>query len=214
MASESECCGGWKTGTCCESDACNPKAERSPNNKTVGSKSDDDIWESDSDSYNNSHSKEGRKSKIKDSIDNKLDEEDTYTDPIKLDLQFESVETRSIRRKFNKQGYIDGKSQWQEYGLQRGFNDGFGIGAQLGIKVGKLIAQLQIEKMKFGDHADFNFEKVIEDFEIGNFLLSEYFDFSDGDVKLRNDVNQSNNENASNHPILKKWSALTMDKRK
>lgn len=79
----------------------------------------------------------------------------------------EPTQTPAVKRIHTKQGYVDGVALAQEASLQRGFDDGYGAGAQLGVAVGEILAQ------RWGTP---EFERACTDLKITNVLDRRYFD--------------------------------------
>lgn len=96
----------------------------------------------------------------------------------------EFVSTGDIERIHVKQGYVDGLSRAKEDSLQRGFDDGYPIGAQYGIRAGQVLARLAPDDPRLAE--------ARRELNIANLLQRAYFDA---------------NLDADNHPVLAKWEA-------
>lgn len=116
----------------------------------------------------------------------------------KLNPEFESelwcdaevTSTNHLKRTHIKQGYVDGLSNAKEASLQTGFDDGYPIGAQLGIRVGSILSKLALR----GNIE--TFETAKRELNITNMLKKSYFD-ENLDLPEGED-----------HPILSKWEAI------
>ncbi|PVH21787.1 hypothetical protein CXQ85_000778 [Candidozyma haemuli] len=97
------------------------------------------------------------------------DEIDTYAD---------------LQRAHVTQGYIDGITQAQEAGLQKGFDEGFPHGAALGCRVGRVLALL---------HGKPEFDQAKKELNVGSVLSKDHFDAS---------LNQDS------HALVEKWEAF------
>ena len=126
--------------------------------------SNDDVWAMDDDESNHNGTEDSRKL--------------AYND---------------IIRQHRKQGYVDGITAHREDQLQRGFDDAFPQGAQLGIEVGKILAHLRCQQGredKRGEGGD-NFKRAINDLLISKVLDRQYFN---------NDL-----EPLPTHDLIEKW---------
>lgn len=82
------------------------------------------------------------------------DEIDTYAD---------------LHRAHVTQGYIDGITQAQEAGLQKGFDEGFPYGAALGCRVGRILAKL---------YGTPEFDEAKKELNVSSVLSKDHFDES------------------------------------
>lgn len=98
----------------------------------------------------------------------------------------------AVRRKFAKRGYIDGKTEWQEKGLQMGFDTGYTVGATLALEAGEVLAVLQLKGN--GELV----EKAGLELNITRLLSSEYFD---DEAELK----------GGKHPVLEQWKDVVKD---
>lgn len=80
-----------------------------------------------------------------------------------------------IQRDHVKRGYVDGLSNAQESGLQLGFDKGYPSGAELGVRVGRILARLQGTE---------HFDKARQDLHISLVLAKTHFDEN---LDLKND---------------------------
>jgi hypothetical protein len=64
-------------------------------------------------------------------------------DEIQSKDQQETPDMAKLRRTHHKQGYLDGITWAKEQHLQKGFDTGYPEGAQLALRVGKIIGTLQ-----------------------------------------------------------------------
>lgn len=112
-------------------------------------------------------------------------------------------EIAMLNRRHTKQGYIDGKSQWLEQGLQVSFDQGYPIGAKLAVEVGNLIGRLQIliqsAKKEGRDTSvlEDQLASLLDEVKIQNILDAKYFDADNG-WQLKDGV----------HPIVAKWTTF------
>lgn len=72
-----------------------------------------------------------------------------------------------LKRAHAAQGYLDGITHQQEASLQKGFDNGFPQGADLGRAVGKVLAQL---------HGTPSFEDAKAQLNVAKVLEKKYFD--------------------------------------
>lgn len=49
------------------------------------------------------------------------------------------VGEKGLERRHRREGYVDGLARGQEAEMQRGFDEGYGVGAELGKRVGRLL---------------------------------------------------------------------------
>lgn len=105
----------------------------------------------------------------------------------------EQLAYNDVIRQHRKQGYIDGITAHREDQLQRGFDDAFPKGAELGVEVGKILARLRCKQGRKarvgetrggnnGDNGDDNddndddeFKRAINDLSISKVLDRQYF---------------------------------------
>ncbi|KAG7192604.1 Essential protein Yae1, N terminal [Scheffersomyces spartinae] len=88
----------------------------------------------------------------------------------------EVSETVELKRRQHKKGYVDGVSQGQTASLQQGFDSGYPTGADLGTRVGRILAILKAR----GDED--SYKQAIKELGISDVLKSTYFD---GDLKVK-----------------------------
>ncbi|GMM39084.1 Yae1 protein [Saccharomycopsis crataegensis] len=109
----------------------------------------------------------------------------------------DSPDIVALRRKFAKEGYIDGKSQWQELGLQQGFDQGYPIGAKLAMQSGCILGKLQMIVTTYENEKDHELLKqCTEELNITNVLDSKYFDQTTTELI------------GDDHPAISKWRVL------
>lgn len=90
-----------------------------------------------------------------------------------------------IKRAHEKQGYLDGLSSAKESALQQGFDESYPKGAELGITVGKIIAQVKC----LGDED--LFRQAMTELNITKVLSKNHFD--------------DNLDMKPIHEVLQKW---------
>ncbi|CAI5760292.1 unnamed protein product [Candida verbasci] len=95
------------------------------------------------------------------------------------------IPNNDIIRHHYKQGYLDGLTSNKENSLQCGFNLAYPIGAELGIKVGKILATVKCNNEE-------SFDNAKNQLNIKNILNNKYFD---NDLNLLND----------SHELINKW---------
>lgn len=122
----------------------------------------DDVWHSDSES-----------------VEPEVDQSEEFG----VVYRGESFEVANLRRKHAKQGYLDGLSRGKETDLQKGFDDAYSDGAELGMQVGRILGRLYMEKKD---------ESALEELAIKKVLSEKYFD---GDMNLLSQP----------HELVKKW---------
>lgn len=113
----------------------------------------------------------------------KNDTEDIWGDE---DIEEIGKSNADIERMHTKQGYLDGLTNSQESSLQNGFDDLFPKGANLGLKVGQILAELNSTNKDL-------FEQGKNELNISNILDKKYFD---DDLELKNE---------GDHDVLLKW---------
>lgn len=82
----------------------------------------------------------------------------------------EVSETVELKRRQHKKGYVDGVSQGQTASLQAGFDAGYPGGADLGTRVGRILALLKAQ----GDEEQY--KQAMKQLGISEVLKSTYFD--------------------------------------
>lgn len=111
---------------------CACQSNSQTNQSSVYSMSDD-IWEDDDE--------DGKEEEEYDRGDNSNDCHKDGISARQLNKQTQSLAMNEIARRHRKQGYVDGLAKHQEENLQKGFDFAYSIGADLGIKVGRLLAR-------------------------------------------------------------------------
>lgn len=123
------------------------------------SKEDSDVW-------------------ISEDEDNSSNRDDnTPSIPIDRNEEKHNLSIQSLKRKHEKQGYLDGITKARELSLQQGFDEGYPIGSQIGEIVGQLIAKtytrFEAKKITQEDR-----KRCFKELQIENVLQSKYFDDS------------------------------------
>lgn len=117
---------------------------------------------------------------------------DDNTPSIDRNEEKDNLSIQSLKRKHEKQGYLDGITKARELSLQQGFDEGYPIGSQIGEIVGQLIAKtcarFEAKKITQEDR-----KRCLKELQIENVLQSKYFDdsLSIGDPR--------------NHKVLEYW---------
>ncbi|SGZ55468.1 CIC11C00000001893 [Sungouiella intermedia] len=102
----------------------------------------------------------------------------------------EGVSTYADRRRAQiNQGYLDGLTSAQELGLQDGFDEGYPEGAKLGIRVGRILAEL------FGSTY---FEQALKELNITKVLDRKYY-------------NEQLDANEPDHELVAYWEQKVKD---
>ena len=101
--------------------------------------------------------------------------------------------TADIKRKHEKQGYLEGITNAKESSLQGGFDDLFPKGAQLGITVGNILGELH----SYNDPE--LFERAKSELNISQVLHKKYFDEG---LELKNNPE---------HEVIAKWKKIVQN---
>ncbi|KAK9480809.1 hypothetical protein V1514DRAFT_324519 [Lipomyces japonicus] len=136
--------------------------------------------------------------------------------------EFFSPDIERLRRDHTRQGYLDGITRGKPESVQKAFDDGYPLGAALGIQVGKIIGTLQglkglpLKSDKLKSKIN-EIERVIrsELLDVQLIFGDKYWavDSESGDVvplwlsrNISSSVDPGSLEiDASNHPLLRKW---------
>ncbi|QLG74655.1 hypothetical protein HG535_0G05380 [Zygotorulaspora mrakii] len=108
-----------------------------------------------------------------------------------------SFDIKKLRDSHIKRGYLDGVTKSKDTNLQKGFNEGFPTGAEIGLKIGKLIGILQALNLKYGEEDDElreNLKLAQHELLIQKVLTKSMFD---PDLNLQGE-----------HVIVKKWISI------
>lgn len=121
--------------------------------------------------------------------------EDSDVDDIWGDDDIEELpnSTADIKRKHEKQGYLEGITNAKESSLQGGFDDLFPKGAQLGITVGNILGELH----SYNDPE--LFERAKSELNISQVLHKKYFDEG---LELKNNPE---------HEVIAKWKKIVQN---
>lgn len=96
------------------------------------------------------------------------------------------AEVADIKRRQTKQGYLDGLVTSQESELQGGFDNAFPKGAELGVLVGQLLAEIHC-------YDEGRFKEAQKELNITNVLSRKYFD---DDLEM------------NGHELIEKWQGI------
>ena len=108
---------------------------------------------------------------------------DAEDDDIWADEELRDTGAAAAKRSHSKQGYVDGVASAQSNSLQQGFDDGYPMGARLGLEAGEILGRLAAR----GDSRS----KLAEnELGIANVLATTHFD---------------KDLNGGNHELLAAW---------
>lgn len=115
------------------------------------------------------------------------------------DNDFVHRDTNKLREQHCKRGYLDGIVSSKESNLQKGFDDGFPHGANLGKEVGLIIGRLQCLNYLYGEN-DHDLAQSFEDAQL--------------ELKINHVLNKSAfDENYDlingSHELIEKWKLIT-----
>jgi flagellar biosynthesis/type III secretory pathway protein FliH len=151
--------------------------------------SDSEIW-ADSDDEVVNKGNNGQ------SVSNDDDDDDEFYG-VKPDVP-ENSDIAALRRIHAKQGYLAGLSSQKEESLQKGFDEGYPVGADLGIQVGKILGCLQIlsvhSNLEVSNKAKDLLKSAQNELGIKKVLNKRYFD---------------DDMNIETHPLIIHWNEET-----
>lgn len=109
-----------------------------------------------------------------------------------------SPDLLKLKDNHSKRGYLDGIVSAKEENLQDGFDMSFPLGAELGLRVGKIIGRLQALEYRYGkddEELKKDFNNAKQELQIKNILTKRIF-------------TEDYNLEDSKHPVVSKWEEI------